>query len=199
MKKLIMKYQSMGEEQLWHNFKYFLERIIPAAEEADVKMAAHPDDPPWSIFGIPRIIKDSTSLERLINLVNSPNNGICLCSGSLGANIENNIPELIRNFGRKGRIHFIHARNIKITGDRSFQESSHRSEDGSLEMYEIMKAVKEIGYRGPLRPDHGRSIWGEKVRPGYGLFDRALGASYLNGIWEGLRKEMRGESDESPL
>lgn len=199
LKKLIMKYQSMGEEQLWHNFKYFLERIIPAAEEADVKMAVHPDDPPWSIFGIPRIIKDCSSIDRLINLVNSPNNGICLCSGSLGANIQNNIPKLIRNFGRKGRIHFIHARNIKITGSKSFQEASHRSEDGSLDMYEIMKAIKEIGYSGPLRPDHGRSIWGEKGTPGYGLYDRALGAAYLNGIWEGLSKEMRGGRDESSL
>ncbi|SQB33566.1 D-mannonate dehydratase [Clostridium cochlearium] len=101
---------------------------------------------------------------------------------------KNNIPELIRYFGKKGRIHFAHVRNIKITGNRCFEESSHYSEDGSLDMYEIMKAYYDIGFEGPTRPDHGRMIWNEKGRPGYGLFDRALGAVYLNGINECLQK-----------
>lgn len=188
LRELIERYQGISEEDLWDNLKYFLEAIIPVAEEVGVKMAIHPDDPPWPVFGIPRIITNREALERVISLVDSPCNGITLCSGSLGANPENDIPELIRYFGGKKRIHFAHVRNIRILGYRSFQETAHRSEDGSLDMVEIMKAYYEIGFDGPMRPDHGRMIWGEKGRPGYGLYDRALGVAYLNGIWETLNK-----------
>lgn len=188
LRELIKRYQGISEEDLWDNLKYFLEAIIPVAEEVGVKMAIHPDDPPWPVFGIPRIITNREALERVISLVDSPCNGITLCSGSLGANPENDIPELIRYFGGKKRIHFAHVRNIRILGYRSFQETAHRSEDGSLDMVEIMKAYYEIGFDGPMRPDHGRMIWGEKGRPGYGLYDRALGVAYLNGIWETLNK-----------
>ncbi len=188
LKNLLDKYKVIDNEKLWNNLKYFLEKIIPTAEESDVKMAIHPDDPPWSIFGLPRIIVNKESLERFINLVDSHYNGITLCSGSFGVDRENDIPELIRCFGKKGRIHFAHVRNIKITGDRCFEESSHRSEDGSLDIYEIMKAYSDINFEGYLRPDHGRMIWGETGKPGYGLYDRALGATYINGLWEALKK-----------
>jgi mannonate dehydratase len=188
MKDLLEQYKSITEEDLWNNLKYFLEHVIAVADEVSIKMAIHPDDPPWPIFGLPRIITNKDNLERFINLVDSPNNGITLCSGSLGVDPNNNVPELIRYFGGKGRIHFGHCRNIKITGEKSFEESSHRSADGSLDMFEIMKAYHDIGFDGPIRPDHGRMIWGEKGRPGYGLYDRALGAVYMNGIWEALEK-----------
>lgn len=188
LEDLLKKYQSITEEDLWSNLECFLKEIIPVAEENDIKMAIHPDDPPWSIFGLPRIIINKKNLERFINLVDSPNNGLTLCSGSLGVSPENDIPELIRYFGNKGRIHFAHVRNIKITGEKSFEETSHRSNDGSLDIYEIMKAYHDVDFKGPLRPDHGRMIWGEIGRPGYGLYDRALGATYLNGIWEALEK-----------
>ncbi|SKC86420.1 mannonate dehydratase [Maledivibacter halophilus] len=188
LEDLLKKYQSITEEKLWENLEYFLKEIIPVAEESDIKMAIHPDDPPWSIFGLPRIITNKDNLERFINLVDSPNNGLTLCSGSLGVAEKNHIPELIRHFGKKERIHFAHVRNIKITGEKSFEEASHRSDDGSLDMYEIMKAYHDVDFKGPLRPDHGRMIWGETGRPGYGLYDRALGATYLNGIWEALSK-----------
>lgn len=188
LKKLLSQYQDVTEEDLWSNLEYFLKKVVPVAEECDIKLAIHPDDPPWSIFGLPRIITNKENLDRLINIVDSPSNGITLCSGSLGVDPKNNIPELIRYFGKKGRIHFAHVRNIKITGNRCFEESSHYSEDGSLDMYEIMKAYYDIGFEGPTRPDHGRMIWNEKGRPGYGLFDRALGAVYLNGINECLQK-----------
>ncbi|WP_026893596.1 mannonate dehydratase [Clostridiisalibacter paucivorans] len=191
LEALLKQYQDVTEEDLWDNLKYFLEQIIPVAEQCDINMAIHPDDPPWSIFGLPRIITNKENLDRFINLVDSPNNGLALCSGSLGVTKENDVPELIRYFGGKGRIHFAHVRNIKITGDKSFEESSHRSADGSLDVYEIIKAYHDTGFDGPLRPDHGRMIWGETGKPGYGLYDRALGATYINGLWEAIEKSTK--------
>ncbi|MDD3766576.1 MAG: mannonate dehydratase [Eubacteriales bacterium] len=187
MKSLLKKYQSITEEDLWNNLKYFLDRVIKVAEEVKIKMAIHPDDPPWSIFGLPRIITNEDNLERFLKLYDSEYNGLTLCSGSLGVAKNNDIPALIRKFGK--RIHFAHVRNIKITNEKSFEESSHFSQDGSLDMYEIMKAYHDVGFDGPLRPDHGRMIWGEKGRYGYGLYDRALGAAYINGLWESITKE----------
>lgn len=187
LQELLEKYKGVTPEQLWENLAYFLRGIIPAAEAAGVKMAIHPDDPPWPIFGLPRIITNQENLERFVNLVDSPSNGLALCSGSLGVSAANDLPAMIRHFG--GKIHFGHCRNVKITGDKSFEESAHKSEYGSLDMYEIMKAYHDIGYQGPLRPDHGRMIWGETGKPGYGLYDRALGAVYLNGLWEAISKE----------
>lgn len=186
---LLEKYKSITQEDLWNNLKYFLDRVIKVAEEVGVKMAIHPDDPPWPIFGLPRIITNRDNIKRFLDLYNSPYNGLTLCSGSLGVDSKNDIPALIREFGN--RIHFAHCRNIKVTDDMCFTETSHNSNDGSLDMYEIMKAYYDIGFKGPLRPDHGRMIWDEQGRPGYGLYDRSLGAVYLNGIWEALSKGAR--------
>ena len=188
LKDTLEKYKHVDEEKLFENLKYFLENIIPVCEEVDVKMAIHPDDPPWSLFGLPRIVTNKENLDRLVKLVDSPYNGLTLCSGSLGSNPENNIPELIRHFGSMGRIHFGHVRNLKFVADKKFHESSHLSSDGSFDMFEIMKAYHDIGFEGYIRPDHGRMIWGEKARPGYGLYDRALGIAYLNGLWEAIDK-----------
>jgi mannonate dehydratase len=188
LKETLERYKSIDEERLFDNLKYFLEKIIPVCEEEDVKMAIHPDDPPWSLFGLPRIVTCRENIERLVKLVDSPYNGLTLCSGSLGANPKNNIPEIIRHFGGMGRIHFGHVRNIKFISDRVFHESSHLSSDGSLDLFEIMKAYHDIDFKGYIRPDHGRMIWGEKARPGYGLYDRALGITYLNGLWEAITK-----------
>lgn len=189
LRALLKQYEEVTEEDLWNHLAYFLKKVIAVADEVGIKMAIHPDDPPWPIFGLPRIITNRENLERFVHLVDSPNNGITLCSGSLGVDPKNNIPELIRYFGGMGRIHFGHCRNIKITGNKCFEESSHRSADGSLDMYEIMKAYHDIGFDGPIRPDHGRMIWGEQGRPGYGLYDRALGAVYLNGLWEAIDRQ----------
>ncbi|MFC4100886.1 mannonate dehydratase [Paenibacillus xanthanilyticus] len=188
MQQLIDSYNGVTAEDLWQNLAYFLERVIPVAEEAGVRMAIHPDDPPWPIFGLPRIVSNRTQIERLLHHVDSPANGLTFCSGSLGADADNDLLAIIREFGGQGKIHFAHTRNILRTGPRSFQESSHRSSDGSVDMVRVLEALWEIGFDGPLRPDHGRMIWGEQGRPGYGLYDRALGATYLNGIWETLDK-----------
>jgi len=191
LKILMDKYSKMTKEDLWNNLEYFLKAIIPVAEINEIKMAIHPDDPPWSIFGLPRIITCKDSLERLVNLVDSPSNGLCICTGSLGASPTNNIPEIIRYFGAKNKIHFTHIRNVKHTGEHSFEEAAHLTEYGSLDMYEIVKAFDDVGFSGPFRPDHGRMIWGETGKPGYGLYDRALGAVYINGLLEAIKKDKK--------
>ncbi len=190
MQKLIQEYRVLGEEKLWDNLTYFLQEIIPVCESYDIKMAIHPDDPPWNIFGLPRIIKDEASLERLIRCVESPCNGITLCVGSLGCSEKNDLLQMIERFGKQeNRIHFLHLRNIKREGDGSFKEMGHLSENGSLDFYELVKAHLDYGFTGYYRPDHGRMIWGETGRPGYGLYDRALGATYINGLIEAIKKQ----------
>lgn len=188
LQELFAHYKNVDEEKLWENLGYFLKEIIPVAEDANVKMAIHPDDPPWGIFGLPRIITNKENIDRFLSIYDSPYNGLTMCSGSLGADPNNNFPEMLRYFGKKGRVNFVHARNIKLIGSRSFQESAHVSSYGSIDMYEIIRAMKDIDYTGPIRPDHGRMIWGETGKPGYGLFDRALGATYLKGLWEAEEK-----------
>ncbi|MCD2136403.1 mannonate dehydratase [Salinicoccus halitifaciens] len=180
LKEIIDAYQEISEDQLFENLVYFLERIIPVAEEEDVLMAIHPDDPPWGIFGLPRIITGASALRKLFEAVPSRHNGITFCTGSYGASPDNDLFEIIEL--AKERIHFVHARNVKWTGDLSFQETSHSVHDGSLDMVGIVEALIQAGVDAPIRPDHGRMIWGETGRPGYGLYDRALGAAYLNGI-----------------
>ena len=188
LKALLVEYKEIYEEALWDHLEYFLKAIIPVAEEVGVKMAMHPDDPPRPIFGLPRIVKNRDDLARLLKIVDSPANGLTLCSGSLGADLDNNIESLVREFGGMGRIHFGHLRNVKVEADGSFYEATHRSSDGSLDMAAIVKAYHDTGYTGYWRPDHGRMIWGETGKPGYGLYDRALGAMYLIGLWEAVDK-----------
>lgn len=192
IKELIEAYQAIGEEGLWSNLEHFLQEILPVAIECDVNMAIHPDDPPWSIFGIPRIITNEANLDRFLNLYDDVHNGLTLCSGSLGCAKFNDYTAMVRKYGAMGRIHFAHVRNIKILEDGSFEESAHYSPCGSLDLVEILKAYHDVNYKGYLRPDHGRMIWGETGKPGYGLYDRALGAMYMTGIWETLNK-LEGE------
>jgi mannonate dehydratase len=185
---LLAAYEQVDEERLWENLAYFLERVAPEAERAGVRMAIHPDDPPWSIFGLPRIITSGAAFERLIDLVDSPANGVTFCTGSLGADPKNDLPAIARTIGGRGRIHFAHCRNVAITGDREFHEAPHPSRFGDVPMRDVLAALVEVAFTGPMRPDHGRMIWGERGRPGYGLYDRALGATYLQGLWEGLER-----------
>ncbi|MGO4890446.1 mannonate dehydratase [Anaerobacillus sp. MEB173] len=184
--KLFEAYRNVSEEDLWNNLQYFLEKVIPVAEECDIKMGIHPDDPPWPIFGLPRIITNRDNLKRFLDLYDSPYNGLTLCSGSLGSNPNNNVAEMVREFA--DRIPFAHIRNVKIYENGDFIETSHRTSDGSVDIYDIVKAYHENGFEGYARPDHGRHIWDEKCRPGYGLYDRALGIMYLWGIWDSLER-----------
>ncbi|MFQ9511086.1 MAG: mannonate dehydratase [Lachnospiraceae bacterium] len=187
LKQVVAEYQSMTEDNLWSNLEYFLKAIIPVAEECDVKMAIHEDDPCWSIFGLPRIITCEENLDRFLKLVDSPYNGITLCTGSLGCSCKNDVVHMADKYSAMGRVHFVHARNVAIL-ENGFEERAHLSSCGSLDMFAILQALHKNGFDGYIRPDHGRMIWGETGRPGYGLYDRALGATYINGIWEALDK-----------
>ena len=188
LEKTLELYKNVDEEKLLENYKYFLDAIIPVCEEVGVRMACHPDDPAWPIFGLPRIAHDQAGYDRIIKLHDSPCNTVCLCTGSLGSNPDNDIPAIIRHFGEMDRIGAMHVRNVKYLGYHKFREASHLSKDGDLDMYAIMEAIYETCPDTYVRPDHGRMIWDEVGRPGYGLYDRALGIAYLNGLWEAIEK-----------
>jgi mannonate dehydratase len=186
LKELFDMYKDMDEAGLFENLKYFIDRIMPVCDKYDINMAIHPDDPAWPVFGLPRIVTGKEKLLRLIGLSDNPHHGVTLCTGSLGTNPANDIPDIIRSL--KGRIYFAHVRNLRHTAPGKFEEAAHLSGDGSIDMFAVMKALYDTGFNGPIRPDHGRAIWGEVCMPGYGLYDRALGAAYLNGLWEAIDK-----------
>ncbi len=188
-------YEEVDEEQLWKNLAYFLEEVLPVAEEEGIKMAIHPDDPPWSVFHLPRIIKNEEAIERYLAISNSPSHCLTLCSGSLGANPANDVPRIIRRF--HDRIAFAHIRNVRIYENGDFIETSHRTQDGSVPIDDVVKAYHESDFTGYARPDHGRHLWGEECRPGYGLYDRALGIMHLWGLWDAYELIKRKEESEN--
>lgn len=183
---LLDEYKAVDEEQLFENLAYFLRVVVPVAEEAGIRMAIHPDDPPRPIFGLPRIVKNRADIERILSVVESPANALTFCTGSLGADLKNDLPSMVREFSGNGRIAFAHLRNVKTSEAGDFHETAHLSSEGSVDMGEVVRAYHDTGFDGYFRPDHGRMIWGETGKPGYGLYDRALGAVYLNGLWEGI-------------
>ena len=186
---LIKAYHELGEEKLWQNLETFLKAVIPVAKECGINMAIHPDDPPWGMFGLPRIITGRDNLKRLLDIVTEKNNGITLCTGSLGANPDNDLVAMAAEFA--DRIHFLHLRNLKYGDELCFAEVGHPTECGSIDRFGIAKALCDKGWDGYVRPDHGRMIWGESGKPGYGLFDRALGATYINGLFEACEKSIK--------
>ena len=186
LRELFAAYKDVTKEKLWENFKYFLEALMPTCHECDIKMAVHPDDPPWDIFGLPRLLVDEAAVERFLKMVDDPYNCLTLCSGSLGSNPENNVADIVRK--HCDRIAFAHIRNVKHFENGDFSETSHRDCDGDIGILDIIKAYHDGGFDGYIRPDHGRHIWGEKCRPGYGLYDRALGIMYILGVWDMLDK-----------
>ena len=210
IKELFEMYKDIDEQKLFDNLVYFLKAVMPVCDKYDINMAIHPDDPAWSVFGLPRIINNKANIEKMLKAVDNVHNGLTFCSGSFGTNPENDLPDMIRSFA--GRVHFAHVRNLQFNsfchddgsavkawtgkdipvGQPDFEEAAHLSSDGSFDMYEIVKALYESGFNGPIRPDHGRMIWGEEAMPGYGLYDRALGAAYINGLWEAIDKNHGG-------
>lgn len=187
--ELFKAYEGIDHEKLWDNLKYFLEAIMPTCRECDIKMAIHMDDPPWDIFGLPRLLVDEKSIDRFLQMVDDEYNCLTLCSGSLNANPENNVAKIVRK--HCDRIAFAHIRNVKHFENGDFSEASHRDCDGDTGILEILKAYHDCGFKGYIRPDHGRHLWNEgpgNVRPGYGLYDRALGIMYMLGVWDSLDK-----------
>lgn len=170
------------EERMWENLKYFLERVVPVAEEANVKLAMHPDDPPLSpIRGISRIMSSVENFQKLIDLVPSPVNGIALCQGNFTL-MTDDLPSVIRHFGEQEKIHFVHFRDVRGTPDR-FVETFHG--DGKTDMYECMKAYRDVGYDGVCRPDHVPTMEGDSNdNPMYSSIGRLFAIGYIQGLRE---------------
>jgi len=191
-KQMIAGYDELNHQDLKDNLCFFLTEVIPVAEENGIKMAIHPDDPPMDIMGLPRIIKNEKDLEDLVNFVDSPANGITFCTGSLGANPENDLQHMLRKFAN--RIHFLHLRNVKRESDGSFFEDNHL--DGSSDMYEIVKTILEIesdlGIELPMRPDHGHQMLHDlntdTTYAGYTSIGRLKGLAELRGLTLGIKR-----------
>lgn len=186
---LLKEYEGMTHERLFENLVYFLNGILPACDETGINMAIHPDDPPWDIFGLPRIVGREEDYDKLFAAVPNKHNGITFCTGSLGAGRFNDLPKMASKYA--GRIYFAHLRQLKFVNETDFYENGHQTSDGRVDIYAIVKALVENGFEGYVRPDHGRNIWGEDGKPGYGLYDRALGAAYLNGMFEAVEKDRK--------
>ena len=187
--ELFAAYKPVTKEVLWENLKYFLEALMSTCKECDIKMAIHMDDPPWDIFGLPRLLTCEENIDRFLKMVDNPYNCLTLCSGSLNADPGNNVADIVRK--HCDRIAFAHIRNVKHFPNGDFSEASHRDCDGDTGILDILKAYHDCGFEGYIRPDHGRHLWDEKpgnVRPGYGLYDRALGIMYMLGVWDMLDK-----------
>lgn len=189
LQNLLNEYKSVSHEDLFNNLVYFLNKIIPVCEECDVNMAIHPDDPPRDVFSLPRIISTEADLDKMFAAVPSTRNGLTLCTGSFGASKHNDLIRMAEKYTLQGRVHFVHLRNVLYTDDKdSFCEMGHYSKCGSLDMAKIVESLVKGGFTGYVRPDHGRNIFGETGKPGYGLYDRALGAAYINGLFEAYEK-----------
>lgn len=188
MGQLLQEYGRLGTNGMWKSLNYFLEAVVPVAESFGIKMAIHPDDPPLPVFGLPRIVSSQEDLARITRIVDSPSNGITLCTGSLGSGRQNDVCRIAERFAAEGKIHFVHARNIAFENKLDFVETAHPSVCGVLDMAAILKALHKEGFEGYLRADHGRMVWGETGKVGYGLYDRAMGINYLAGLWEAIEK-----------
>ena len=176
----------LSEEQLWENAEYFLRRVVPVAEKAQVKLAIHPDDPPFSpIRGVGRILIHPDAFQRWIDIAPSPYNGITFCQGTFSSmNVD--IPATIRRFGQQEQIHFVHFRDTMGTPDR-FVETFH--DNGPTDMVESIRAYRDVGYTGPMRVDHVPTMAGEEnITPGYEVLGRLYAIGYTKGLMEAVDK-----------
>jgi mannonate dehydratase len=181
---------SVTDERLWENLGYFLQQIVPVAEEAGVRLAMHPDDPPRSpIRGIARIMRSTSAFQRLVELVDSTANGITFCQGNFTL-MTDDVPSVIRDLGRSGRIYFVHFRDVRGTVDR-FVETFH--DEGQTDMLECMRAYRDIGFNGVLRSDHSPTLEGDTSQvAGYSRIARLHAIGYTTGLREAVYREAHG-------
>ena len=182
----LTEYGEVAEETLWDSLKYFLERVVPVAEEAGVKLAMHPDDPPLSpIRGLGRIMRSVENFDRLLELVPSPVNGITLCQGNF-ALMTDDLPAVIRHFGKE-KIFFVHLRDVRGTAEK-FEETFH--DDGQTDMLACFRAYRDIGFTGVFRPDHVPTMEGDlNSDAGYSSVGRLYAVGYLKGLRQAVYAE----------
>ena len=198
-RKILSTYKNIGLKELKSNLFYFVSEIIPTAENANILLCIHPDDPPYSILGLPRVVSTEQDVVDLYNAVKSPNNGLTFCTGSFGVRSDNDLVGMVNRLG--SRIHFIHLRATKRDKNGSFHESNHL--EGDVDMYGVMKALieeqilrKKNGrkdLRMPFRPDHGHKMLDDlvkKTNPGYSAIGRLRGLAELRGLELGIRKSL---------
>ncbi len=198
--KALDEYQEIGHKNLKENLYSLIKEITPVAEENNVNLAIHPDDPPWSLLGLPRVVSTKKDIEQIINAYSSPSNGVTFCTGSFGASIKNDLLDMVKTFAH--RINFVHLRNLSRNDNNDFKETYHL--EGEIDLYNIMKELlleqkkrKDSGrkdFRMPMRPDHGNlmipEINKESIYPGYSLMGRMRGLAELRGIELGIRKSL---------
>lgn len=199
-KKALAEYNQIDGEKLRENLYYFIKEVVPVAEEIGINMAIHPDDPPWSLLGLPRIVGSMEDIDGIINAYNSPANGLTLCTGSFGAGINNNLVNMTEKFAH--RINFIHLRNLTRNEKGDFMEAYHL--EGDIDLYGVIKNLlleqkrrKSEGRKDnrlPMRPDHGHLMIPEfekdGIYPGYSLFGRMRGLAELRGLELGIIRSL---------